>query len=406
MIKKLRLRFITLAMLSLFLVLFLLIGSINLLNYRNIVNSADSVLEILAQNDGFFPRDIKRDDKTNHMSPETPYETRYFSVTLTDATISSIDTGKIAAIDSAAAKDYALRVLASDNDSGFLDNYRYTKKSQGINETIQIIFLDCGRSLDTFHAFLWTSIGISLFGMLAVLALLLLFSSHITRPVSESYEKQKRFITDAGHELKTPLAIIHADTDVLELEQGENEWISDIRQQTIRLSSLTNDLIYLSRMDETKQSISVSAFSLSDMAAEMLFSFQTLAKANQKSLSSEIAPNLFYTGNEKSLRQLFSILLDNAVKYTNENGQITLTLKKQGRFIILSVFNTTNEISQENVQHLFDRFYRTDASRNSATGGYGLGLSIAHAIVNTHKGKIAAHTQDGHSLSITVKLPC
>lgn len=239
---------------------------------------------------------------------------------------------------------------------------------------------------------------------MAVLFLLIFLSGRIVKPFSENYEKQKRFITDAGHELKTPLTIIDADAEVLEMDIGENEWLRDIQTQTKRLAQLTNSLILLSRMEEQPRTEKIE-FPISDLVEETVETFQALAKTRNKNLSANIQPMLSMSGDEKAVRQLITILLDNAIKYANDGGRIEITLKKQKNMIYLSAFNTVESISKENIMHLFDRFYRVDQSRNSQTGGYGLGLSIAAAIVNAHKGKITASTEDEKSLLITAAFP-
>ena len=202
--------------------------------------------------------------------------------------------------------------------------------------------------------------------------------------------------------MKTPLTIIEADTEILEMDFGENEWIQDIKGQTKRLADLTNTLVVLSRMEEgTNRDVKIE-LPLSDIVDEVCHTFQAPAKVQEKDLDSTIEPMISMKGNEKAIRGLITILLDNAVKYTNENGYISITLEKKKNRIYLSVFNTTEYISKEQIAHLFDRFYRTDASRNSQTGGYGLGLSIAAATVESHRGKMIAETKDEKSLRITV----
>ena len=205
--------------------------------------------------------------------------------------------------------------------------------------------------------------------------------------------------------MKTPLTIIDADAEVLEMDFGENEWLSDIQSQTRRLADLTNNLILLSRMEEERTKELMVDFPLSDIAEETVGTFQALAKTQNKVLESNITPMIAMKGDEKAIRRLITILLDNAVKYAKENGRICVTLEKQKKRIRLSVFNTTEQISKEHMEHLFDRFYRTDRSRNSETGGYGLGLSIAAATVEAHRGKITATTEDEKSLLITVIFP-
>lgn len=407
MIKRLRARFILLSMGSLLLVLTLILGSVNLVSYRQIVQDADGILDLLAENGGLFPLPefSRPGGHADKLSPELPYEARYFSVLLgADGAVCSVDTGRIAAVDPQSAARYALEVLAAGRTRGFSGIYRYIL--QDCDEGTRVIFLDCGRSLSTFQTFLFSSLGISLFGVLAVLLLILLLSGRIIRPVSQSYEKQRRFITDAGHEIKTPLTIIDADAEVLQADIGENEWLEDIRKQTKRLAALTNDLIYLSRMEETQNRLQAIDFPLSDLVEETAQSFQLLARAQGKHFDMHIEPMLSFCGDEAALRQLISILLDNALKYTAEGGHIRLSLERQARTLRLCVFNeTATPIPREALAHMFDRFYRADPSRSTQTGGYGIGLSIARAIVAAHKGKLSATSQDGHSLLMCVTLP-
>ncbi|MDY3692163.1 MAG: HAMP domain-containing sensor histidine kinase [Dysosmobacter sp.] len=424
MIKKLRVKFIAASMLALALVLLVILGGINVMSYRKTVSDADAILSVLASNQGMFPQRMspaedgasRKDAPGNSsmedgvfrkrgFSDETPYESRFFSVLLDEAgRVLGTDTGKIAAVDQAAAAEYAQEVWRSGQSRGFWEEYRFIRSIEAGG--IRIIFLDCGRSLSSFHAVLLASISISLLGLLAVLVLLILFSGRIVTPAAESYEKQRRFITDAGHELKTPLTIIGADADLLELEHGESEWLSDIKRQVTRLTGLTNDLVYLSRMDEERPQLQRIEFPLSDVAEEVVQSFQAPAKAQGKTLRMDIQPLLSFTGDEKAIRQLVSILLDNAVKYSPEGGTISVRLEKEGRFLKLAVSNTTaRPIEQDQLHLLFDRFYRLDQSRSSSTGGYGLGMSIAQSIVAVHRGKIRADSPAENVLSVLVTLP-
>lgn len=409
MIKKLRIKLIAVSMVSLFTVLFIIAGTINLMNYIGVVKDADSILTVLAENNGVFPKSEnppggKFSPDHDLRSPELPYESRYFSVLLdSSGSVISVDTGKIAAVDTSSAIEYAEKAMAKSGSNGFIGNYRYTKQ---VSETeTRVIFLDCFRGISTFRSFLLTSIGVSFFGMLAVFILMVLLSEKIVKPISDSYEKQKQFITDAGHEIKTPLTIIDADAEILEMDYGENEWLKDIKSQVKRLTSLTEDLTLLSRMEEEKGLSEMIDFPLSDVVSETAQPFQAPAKTQNKTFSAEIEPMLSFCGNEKAIRQLVSILLDNALKYSPDGGNISISLKKQNKSISLKVYNTAQNVDTKNLDRLFDRFYRGDKSRSSETRGYGIGLSVAKAIVTSHKGKIAASSKDGNSLTITVTLP-
>lgn len=422
MIRKLRIKFIAASMLSLTFVLLVILGGVNIMSYRKVVGDAEQILAVLGANGGDFPKlpmlEGRRDEPLleetppenvgyphiGDMSPETPYESRFFSVLIDEqGHIMQTDTGQIAAVDSQTAAEYALEVWSSGRTGGFFENYRYTRCTEEDGE--RIIFLDCTQSLSGFYSTLLYSAGLALAGLTAVFVLLALLSRRIIRPLTESYEKQKQFITNAGHELKTPLTIISADTELIEIECGESQWLDDIRNQVQRLSGLTNDLIYLSRMEEEQPRLQFIEFPVSDVVEEMAQSFAAPAKSQGKIFRTDIRPMLSCTGDEKSVRQLVSILLDNALKYSPEGGEVTISLEKQGRSLVLTVFNTTAKpIEKENLEHLFDRFYRIDQSRSTQTGGYGLGLSMAKSIVQSHKGRIRADSHDGHSLTITAIL--
>lgn len=431
MIKKLRRKLVITSMVSLFLVLLVIEGAVGILSYRKIVTDADRILNILEQNDGKFPEmaykglkeekgggtgvkpeenpgEVHPNDRTNtgRMSAEMPYESRFFSVMLNEnGEMVTADTGKIASVDTSAAAEYAQNVWKTGEMQGFMKDYRYHVCESGSQSGVRIIFLDRGRELSNFNNLIITGLGVTALGLAAVFVLMVFLSARITKPFVRNYEKQKQFITDAGHELKTPLTIIDADAEVLEMDWGENEWLKDIQSQSKRLADLTNDLIILSRMEESGKEAIMVDFPFSDMVEETVNTFQALAKTQNKTLVSEITPMISICGEEKSLNRLVTILLDNALKYSEDGGRIVVRLGKEKKRIRLSVFNTAEHISREHLEHLFDRFYRTDSSRNSQTGGYGLGLSIAAATVEAHRGKITASTEDENSLLITVTLP-
>lgn len=411
MIRRLRATFIMVSLASMAAVLLVILGVVNWVNYRQVVNDADRVLDILAENDGTFPErggsgeSMGRGRRTAPpgMSPETPYESRYFTVCFgEDGEVLSMDMGRIAAVNETEAEEYAREVRQGDAERGFLHQYRYVKVDTDDGQLI--IFLDCGRSISHVRGFLAASAMVVAVAMAAVLVLLILLSKRAVKPYVESYEKQRQFITDAGHEIKTPLTIIDADAELIALETGENEWVEDIKKQIFRLKGLTEDLIFLSKMEENNRKAEKMEFPISEVAAETARSFQALAKLQDKQFESNIEPLLSYTGEMKSIQRLFSILLDNALKYSPEGGQIAFRLEKRGRNLWVTVSNTAEPLSKEQLSHLFDRFYRVHASRNSGTGGHGIGLSIARAIVNAHKGKISALSPDGKSLTIQVIL--
>lgn len=403
MIRSLKYKFVLLSMLSLCLLLCLIVTGMNVMNYNAVVAEADEMLSLLSENRGMFP--MPKMKMPRGMSPEAPYESRFFTVLLDKNGIPiEVITERIALVDREKALDYASQVIAEGRAQGFMDEFRYSVKSE--NEHVRITFLDCGRRLDAFEAFLRSSIVMSICGLAAVFLVMLFSAERIIRPVSEAYEKQKRFISDAGHEIKTPLTIISANADLLELDMGENECLTDIRQQTKRLSALTNDLVYLARMEEADIRPHMVELPLSDIVAETVASFKAPAQAQGKELVCDIEPLLSIKGDHKALEQLISILMDNALKYSPAGESIFIRLKKSGRQLQLAIRNKTlAPMDGESLKHLFERFYRADASRNSSTGGYGIGLSIASAITSAHSGRIQAKSEDGSELEITVMFP-
>lgn len=407
MIRNLKRKFILLTMTSLFILLTVILVGMNLINYRAVVAEADDILTLLTQNKGTFPEFVP-DHKGKlpfGMSPETPYESRFFSVLMhPNGEVIHIDTGRIASVDTETAVSYARDVLESGNKNGFIGNYRFIREQS--DKLTSVIFLDCGSRMDAYRTFLFAGIVMSLVGYFIVFLVVVFLSGKIIRPIAESYEKQKRFITDAGHELKTPLTVINANIDLLEMELDENECLSDIRQQTKKLRSLTNDLVMLAKMEESETPMPMIDFPLSEIVADTARSYEKLAESQNKIFSLRVQPTLTLHGNDKSIERLVNILLDNAFKYSPCGGTVGIELLKQNKTVVLSVCNTVSDvIAREHLERVFDRFYRTDGSRNSETGGHGIGLSIAKAIVTAHGGKIQAWTHDGSSFGITAVFP-
>lgn len=405
MIKKLRQKFILISMFSLTFVIAIIIGIINIHNYSSIVKRADEKLELIINNNGIFPRE--KDNKImppdNKMSPEAPFETRYFSVTFNNnGEVIKVNIDRIAAIDKLSAESYATSLYNNSKTKGFFKNYRYQSKTRD-TETLYV-FIDCQHDLITFREFLYASLLFSLIGITTIFLLVFFSSKIILKPISESYEKQKHFITDASHELKTPLTVIDASADVLEMEVGENEWITSIKDQVTRLTKLTEDLLMLSRMNETNRVI-FTDFSLSEVLEDSIKRFESVAISQGKTIETNIPNNISYNGEINMISQLFSILLDNALKYTNEKGLIKVSLSETEKNKKIVFYNTCENIEIGNHDYLLERFYRKDSSRNSNTGGHGIGLSIAKSIINNHKGKINIKSDDGKSITITITLP-
>lgn len=408
-ISRLRFKLIAVSMAVTLLILGLIVGGINFINFKKVIDNADTTIDYLANNYNTEetrpePPDEGGDwDGFRHfddgISPEVKFESRYFVVSFdSDGNVASSDTKHIFAISEEDSIKIAKQIYEGSSDRGFYRNYRYAKIS--LNGYNAVMCLDVYNGLSSANYFLLVSLSASFIGWITVIIIVLAFSKRIIAPVSKSYEKQKRFISDAGHEIKTPLAIIEADIGVMEINEGENEWLDDIKIQVRRLARLTNDLIHLSKLDEGKDSLKFIDFSVSDLAKETVTSFTGLATVNNKKLEANIQPNLTLKGDTESIRELLTILLDNAIKYSTGDGNISLEVKKRNGHIVIEASNSAKNLTKENAEHLFDRFYRADESRNSETGGHGIGLSMAKAIVEAHKGKISAEVTDDGELKI------
>lgn len=406
MIQKLRIRFVILAMSTLLVVLVVLVGGINVANYSGFVSEADRILA--SDNLGRMEKNTgaKAENSFNGpLSQDRRNNARLFSVTLaSDGAVLNVQMPSFSVVDSEEAVTLATKVYAMDSESGFQSIYRYSRQSNG--DTTIIRFLDCGREISSHQRFLMTSVLLSALGILILFGIVVYFSGRIVRPFAESYEKQKQFITDAGHEIKTPLTIIQADADVLEMELGENEWLSDIQSNVRRLTDLTNDLVSLARMEEGGTPLELVEIPISDVVTETAQTFHTLAQTQNKELQIAVEPMLSMDADEKAISKLVGILMDNALKYSPEGTTVTLVLGKQGKQLKLAVENVSAvPLPEGNLDRLFERFYRTDPSRNSQTGGHGIGLSIASAIVSAHNGQIHAAQPRKGSLQITVTMP-
>lgn len=412
MINKLKRKLLIIGTVFMFILMTVLVLVMNLVNYREVASECDSTIDMLAQpNLPFFGAQAPAGNTEDFnsfippgMSPEVPYEARFFIVNASsDGTVLQSDLSRIISVDEESAAEYISAALQSKRDRGFIGNFRFCK-TMDENGT-RLIFLDCGRRLDQFRSFLWISVIVGLCGLMIIFLAFAFTAGRIVAPIAEGYEKQKRFISDAGHEIKTPLTIINANVDLMELD-GEKEELTEIREQTKRLTGLTNDLVMLSKMEEAEHTLQKIDFPLSDLVNETAASFRAPASARGIGLETEVAPNITANGAPDAIRRLVSILLENAVKYSPDGGKIRLTADSHRKQAVITVENdTADKLSASDLTHIFDRFYRADASRNSATGGHGIGLSIAKAIVEAHGGSISASTKTGNDFRVTASLP-
>ena len=409
MIHRLKRSFVTVTMLSAALVLVALMGILNLSNYIQRSQSDGEMLEFLAANNGSFlgggmAGGGKRDFGPGRpMTEETAYETRYFTVLLgNDGTVLGADVRQIAAVSEEEAKALAQSLMEAGQTSGKTGVYQYLASEKG--DTVMYVFLDCTRSIQAVRTYLINSVLVTILGLIVLFGLAWGFSGRAVRPIVESYEKQKSFITNAGHELKTPLAVIESSTEVIELESGESQWTQAIHGQVQRLSTLTQDLIALARMDETGAELVLTEQNVSEIVSEALEPFRLLAGQKGLGFQTDIQPDLSGKVNREAVEKICVILADNGVKYTAPGGTVCFRLSKEGSRIVLREENPAEGLSPGSQERLFDRFYRSDASRSSAQPGYGLGLPLARSLASAMGGKITAQSPDGARLVVTVQL--
>lgn len=417
--RRLRRKFILVAMGAVTVVLTLIIAGINIVNYSHVCKMADARLDyILAGKDGIDWGDEPKDDPANGkdagdsqagvrirhfegMTAESPFDTRYFTVSIAGGQVTDANTARIAAVGAKRAARIAAGLYSKGWISGFSGNYRYTVTVQDDETTY--VFVDCSRELASFHSFLSASVAISCIGWLAVLAIVAGASGAVIRPMVESYSKQKRFITDASHEIKTPLAVIDAANEVQEIESGESEWTQSIHEQVARLTALTERLVFLARMDEGSAGFTMTSIDLSEAVDKAAAPFGSVAVSRGKRLATSIASGVRVHADAAAVAQVVELLLDNATRYASEDSVIELSLRAvsrgQGKGAAeLVVSNAVDELPEGDLDRLFDRFYRADVSRSSKTGGSGVGLSVVRAIAEAHGGSASVC---GHSNQIT-----
>ncbi len=415
MIKTLHRKFVVTAMIAITVLLFFLIGVINILNYVQVNQQSSHTLSLLASNDGMFPKpdnhgDRPMDPPRNFLSPpfdeDDALSTRYFIVrTDPQDQVRFVDVAHIASVSRDDAVQYALDALASGRDQGTMDHFRYQIVSSQSGPGKTLVFLDRSDQLYSIFRVLIISVLAFLLCWALMLLLVLLLSKKAIKPVAVSLQKQKQFVTNAGHEIKTPLAIIMSNTDAMELHQGPSKWSHNIRTQAIRLNGLMQNLLLLAKMDEASLQPAFSDFDLSRLVQESVASYLEPAAMRSIRLDTLIAPDVHIHSSRDHVAQLVSILLDNAVKYADDGGHIVVSLQHpDAKRTVLQVKNTCRRLPDVPPDRLFDRFFRGDAARTQKNGGYGIGLSMAQAIVQALDAHISAKYLEGNVIVFTVRL--
>ena len=407
MIKRLRKKFICIAMISVAAVMLLLCVIVNTANLISVDSGLREMLTTISENKGKLPKKpFPKPDGRPQFNPETPFSTRYFALFYdSDGTLTLSDLSNIAAVTEENVDEYLSVATNHENGFGYYKGYRYLITENGEGRYMAV-FLDCQKERGVVIKLAVLSVLASMICIGVVYVAVVIFSRRAVDPVVKASERQKQFITDASHELKTPITVIATCLRLLEMD-GDPKWIKKAEAQNEKLRELVSSLVTLSRMDEEKPPQSYEPFPISDAVTETVESFEELARASGHELKMDIEPEITFSGDEYAVRQLVSILMDNAVKYASEGSDIIFKLEKTRKGIRLCESNLCKDLPETELPKLFDRFYRADRARSTGnkenSGGFGIGLSIARRIAEGHKGTIEAKLESGR-IVFTVNL--
>ena len=415
MIKKLRYKFIAVTMSGISLIFLLILLVINIFmtmssraqGFELLDRVANSPSSVPAVPDKPLPQE-KREPFDIHHDDNYMDFLRVFSIDYDQyGNIISVNFNEDSGLSDETVNELGKKVLelydSPEKDRGLVSSrylYQVKKDSDGTN----IYFLDYTMEHSMIYRLFKLCLIAGIIGIFVLAILVWFLSGWMIEPVERAFEKQKQFIADASHELKTPLTIITTNAEILTGKLENDKWLLNILEQTKRMNHLVRDFLDLARLDNAQKQQDMEQFDLSHAVCGCALSFESIAFESHKSYQMDISDHLLYTGNEQEIKQLVTILLDNAFKYCDPEGIVSIKLTGKGEHRILSVYNTGKGISSEDQKHIFERFYRSDNSRSRETGGYGLGLAIAASITEKHKGQIKVKSDEESYTQITVIL--
>lgn len=407
MIKKTQQKFIAITLGAISLVLALILGILNLSIYMAVIFTTQENINLIRESRGIFFSNQDRFVPPENDPPFNAADNRlsYIYIRINNKNTSAppfITTNMTDTYSGDEIYYLAEHLLQIGETKGIYQDMMYEITQDEL--FTEIVVADISGEISFLTSLFKMSVSIIIGSLIFVFIFSYYLSKWAIKPVKTALENQRRFISDASHELKTPLAVISANADVLESEIGSNKWLSNIKNQADDMSSLVFDLLDLAKIDETSDEIVVSEFDLSNVVLSKSLEFECTAFENGKTFEQNITDGITFRGNEESIRHLVTILIDNAIKHSDEKGIIRVTLTSSGNKKIFQVYNTGNGIRNSEKDKIFERFYRSDESRSKSTGGYGLGLSIAKAIVDAHGGTISVDGEEGSWIGFTVVL--
>ncbi len=410
-IAALRRKFILIATLSFFLVILFTGGMTTLSNQWTLRTQAGHALELIIQNDGVLPKPSAPEERLGAtkdyegLSSEFVYGARYFSVKFDkDDKPVSIDVNRIASVSEGRAVEYARGAIdaykhsltVSLVDLGMIDSYFYKVGKQHDGSTI-VAFLDCSFQMQVNREVTWNTVVICGAGLVGVFVMVVLLSGRAVLPEIENARKQKQFITNASHELKTPLAVIRANTEVIEMLQGESEWTQSTMSQVDRMDGLVQNLVMIARAEERENRSQMGDIDVNRVVTDSVDPFKALARQEHKELVCKLGENVHMVADASAIQQLCTLLVDNAIKYCDEEGTVSVTTSARLGRVTLEVSNTFAEGKNSQFSRFFERFYRDDEA-HSDEGGYGIGLSVAETICKRYGGSIRAGWKAGNAV--------
>lgn len=422
MIKKLRVKFILINMLSVFLVLAAVFGVLLYSSAKRLTDMGDTALAIALSQEYNSEKEpweigggkkIQTNPSDGSLRPGESVFVRTFTVAVdSEGTVLSTYGDEVDVSDEVLSE--AISTAMSDSDgSGIINDLhlRYLVKS-GLYAS-RIAFADTSGERIYMNNLIFTSLSVGVPALFAFFLLAYFLSGLALKPAKAAWQQQQQFVADASHELKTPLTVILANTDILlshpdATVHSQQKWIENTKTEGERMKKLADNLLFLAKSDAAEQTAATPAahepVNLSDAAWKALLPFESIAFEQGVELNSDIKPDITVSGNAEQLNRLIVILIDNACKYSGKNGQVTLSLTKEQGRAKLSVHNTGNPIDKADLPHIFDRFYRADKSRAQESGGHGLGLSIAKSIVDAHGGKLTVTSSAEHGTTFTAEI--
>lgn len=390
MIQKLSKRIFFLTIISLSIVVVGIIVLFGVLNYRNTINTASIMMDRVGN------RDLRKNPNNETHVQRINIEGLYY-VQIEDGTVKEISS------ENAQIEEYALKVSQGKSDEGIIGNYVY-KIRRGKGTVADITFMENEEAISNAKKIVFISIIALIISVIIIYIIAKKVAEFMVKPVKETFEKQKQFISDASHELKTPLAVVEANADVLENEIGANKWLKYIQNEVQSMDKLVNELLLLAKIENVDILQEKTVFGLSKETEIIVSMFESMAYEKEVVLSAEIKENIMLNGSKEDIEHILFTLVDNAIKHTEKGNKVIASLNSEKNTIIIQVKNQGREIPKEERENIFERFYRIDKSRNRKEKRYGLGLAIAKGIVEKYDGNISVLYKDGFTI-FKVELP-